>query len=181
MKDRLVNLLTILSLALLPVVVASWAWSYFAPATGHFGGAPVAWEVRSFRGELFVERTARPTWNGAPGSWHFAAAGGRPRGVGPWWLRLERMEVVASPPTTTLPAAGVPPPAVMKDGSAWRFWCAYWVPAALTGVLPALWPLRRRRAALAARRRAAGRCTRCGYDLRGTPDRCPECGTPGSV
>jgi hypothetical protein len=39
--------------------------------------------------------------------------------------------------------------------------------------------LRRNRAAV--RWRAQGRCERCGYDIRATPDRCPECGQSVSV
>ena len=43
----------------------------------------------------------------------------------------------------------------------------------LVGIMPVLW-LRR---ALFRRRIARGLCRRCGYDLRATSDRCPECGT----
>ena len=43
----------------------------------------------------------------------------------------------------------------------------------LSTVLPLVWIRRRRRAAIV---KAAGLCPSCGYDLRATPDRCPECG-----
>ena len=48
----------------------------------------------------------------------------------------------------------------------------HWLAIAATAVLPALWTkktLRRWRV-------REGACAACGYDLRATPDRCPECG-----
>ncbi|MDB5289968.1 MAG: hypothetical protein JWL69_1209 [Phycisphaerales bacterium] len=55
-----------------------------------------------------------------------------------------------------------------------------------TGTLPVTWlaPIARATARVvlarvsnSMRRRQPGRCVTCGYDLRATPERCPECGT----
>jgi hypothetical protein len=48
-----------------------------------------------------------------------------------------------------------------------------WVPIVLCGIAPAF---ALRRAMRRWRRLRTGRCAKCGYDLRATPDRCPECG-----
>jgi hypothetical protein len=56
----------------------------------------------------------------------------------------------------------------------WEVVVPYWALFAATAALPLAWGWRWRR-----RRRliAVGHCVACGYDLRATPDRCPECGT----
>jgi hypothetical protein len=46
----------------------------------------------------------------------------------------------------------------------------YWFPVLVLSALPAYW-FRRQMAV------KAGFCASCGYDLRATPHRCPECGT----
>jgi hypothetical protein len=65
----------------------------------------------------------------------------------------------------------------LADGTQVRraLYLPHWLLAAVLAVLPAAWARRawRRRGA-----RRPGHCRTCGYDLRASPDRCPECGTP---
>jgi hypothetical protein len=58
--------------------------------------------------------------------------------------------------------------------SMWMVQFSDW-PAFTPAVLPGIWvvlEIRRRRSEL-----KMGHCPTCGYDLRATPDRCPECGS----
>jgi hypothetical protein len=54
----------------------------------------------------------------------------------------------------------------------------YWSLVGVLALLPAaqsVYLVRQRK------RRRCGRCPTCGYDLRASPQRCPECGTPAAV
>ncbi len=105
------------------------------------------------------------------------------------WFRLKRVRASAIDPNRPLP-----PPVAQPDGSlistgykvhGWRLAIPYW-PVVVTGsVIGAGRSARRVRQAIAERRSAAlircGYCAGCGYDLRATPHRCPECGSRAAI
>jgi hypothetical protein len=94
---------------------------------------------------------------------------------------------IADPGLRVLAGPQSPPFVAMVDRPRWRvvgfagggvktFWflsVPFWFLLLASSALPAAWLVRRLR-----RRPGAGArpCPSCGYDLRATPDRCPECG-----
>ena len=64
------------------------------------------------------------------------------------------------------------------QGGGWHIITVYiplWFPMVLTLIAPLCWLRRWRRQA---RRVCLGLCLHCGYDLRASPECCPECGSP---
>jgi hypothetical protein len=57
-------------------------------------------------------------------------------------------------------------------GGLWHYWSLLTVSGVLS-LLSGQWLFRERQL----RKRKRGFCPKCGYDLRATPERCPECGT----
>lgn len=79
-----------------------------------------------------------------------------------------------------LPPAGPGVAAPTRYTSQWELTVPSWTLALSLAVLPALAVRAAVRRARRRRRSATGLCVDCGYDLRGTPGRCPECGrVPG--
>jgi hypothetical protein len=62
-------------------------------------------------------------------------------------------------------------PGPFGDWFEYRFVVRFWILALLFSIAPSLW-IR----CVTRPRRLPGQCRGCGYDLRATPERCPECG-----
>jgi hypothetical protein len=171
MLRRLFTFLSALSAVLCVAVCVLWVQSYWV---AQFVGwsAPVPWfGALSMAGVVRLERGDYPA---APGGWARDAYP-VPAGTSPGlWGEIAARE---GGPLGRLGFAY----ARIDYGSGELRLAAYfphWSVVALLAVLPAASvraTVRRRR------RTATGLCPSCGYDLRATPDRCPECGAVPQV
>lgn len=111
-----------------------------------------------------AERRAGPT--GRRTVWRADPASGHSEGPVFWYWHA----------THGAHRAGAPNPSGLADEWVLEFRPATLLAAAL--VLPMAWAGRAARRLARRRERATlGLCAACGYDLRASPDRCPECGT----
>jgi hypothetical protein len=181
MKRRLLNLLTALSLLLFAAAVVLWVRSYWRYDQVNWFSADNGLCLASGDGVFAVMFGPNYKGPGAvqwPPGWryrNYAALG--PDGL-PGQIqiashrRLKRLNLAYD--ANRLVAAGEGP----AYYSSHRFYFPHWLALLILAAVPAsrAWRARRRRRTI-----AAGRCARCGYDLRATPGRCPECGTATSA
>lgn len=171
MRRHLFNLLTLVSLAAFLAAVTLWARSYFAEHQMAWERSDGNFNARASRGRFWLFRYTSGPQQAAPATESFRHTIDAPSeiriGRDPWVERYWRT------PVFTL-RAGASPNIPMTY---WDVIVPLWLPAALAAPLPlyalTLARTRRRRQ----HRARAGLCLRCGYDLRATPGRCPECGT----
>jgi hypothetical protein len=152
---RLFTFCAALLLLLSVAVCGLWVRSYstfdifgYLWSTGG-GGGNGTFTITSWRGSLWLGLVPMDGTAERGPLWQaFAVVGPSPAGATPSWRDVRVV------------AAGVVVP--------------HWLAAAIASVVP----LGRLTRVLRSRyrRRSAGLCPSCGYDLRATPDRCPECG-----
>ena len=151
----LLNSLTVLSLLLFVAAVALWVRGHYTYDMIGFRGRWVSARLESSSGNLAVVAISfSQPWSEDLG-WYWRAAGGPSPGQLPG-ARLGFGVLSRQIGTRHMRALCVPA----------------WSVALMTATLPALgiWRWLRKR------RPAPGLCPACGYDLRATPERCPECG-----
>jgi hypothetical protein len=169
-KRRLVTLAATVSLLLCVATVASWIRSYWLVDLMICQPHRTGYSAYAARGELgfrlIVQDYETPqTWRyvqreAAKGSWNVPPLS-RSRVADGFWWESGNMRQPGGVQSFAYDALVIP----------------HWAIATLLSIPPCVSGYRMLRIR---RRVSSGDCATCGYDLRATPDRCPECGAvPG--
>ncbi len=171
------KMLTIISLLGLALSLALWGASYFNVVRAtHRNNSPIV-----------ISGVMNENWQGGS----LALIGGALKygmgGFGYWPLSDGRvfqasLDLIGEKNLETQPPRWISH-GPRRLGTHWRFFyrsgrvliLPLWIPTVLFGILPTIALVRLRRDR---RRRKLGLCVKCGYDLRGSANRCPECNTP---
>jgi hypothetical protein len=176
-KRRLLNFLTALTLLLCVAAGAGWAQSYAAP------GAAGLRSYRMRSPSQFLTETGVVSADGQLGlgscTEEFPDLVPGLSGAGGWFYDRDTHLYYVMPPAGRVMAFDARRFNIASDigrGSGWIVSLPYWavtLPAAALATAGLLRLARHRRHAGG----LSGRCRACGYDLRATPEQCPECGT----
>ena len=171
MKRHLLNLLSLLSLLVCVASAAAWVFSQQSRRRTQFTAAGRLWQVELAGGRLGVNSFIDWPGGGTPAQkWDAYAASG---------LNIPRADFTFGVPGCRY-ASGPDFVTVKGAGPYWgrfaNFGLRLWPLPYLAALIPSVRAANTARS-VHRRRQKAGLCVRCGYDLRATPGRCPECGT----
>lgn len=187
MKRRLFTILSALSLVLCATILFLWVRSYWVAEGWSWSdgvrvptaGYQIAWRKvlvshrgrvcfmmdRSFGSPAAFRRRLDAKEAAYARGFHYAST----RSPGAWWEWLG-FEYRTHNGYPVIASVAIGPPVQLT-----RMWLApHWAAVVLTIPWPTWWLAGRGRRRYRLRH---GLCLQCGYDLRATPERCPECGT----
>jgi len=157
--------LAVAALLIFALVLIAWPLNYFRTDNLAWDGRSAGYQLTSDRGEIdfFWMPGAAGFYRAGHTTFHWPPDYGRGPRVGKEFLGFRYHHQPA------IDRKGVPYEIYIWGIPYWFFFLL----AAAPALSPAMRLIRRR---TLVRRLAAGRCPSCGYDLRGTPQQCPECG-----
>ena len=166
-RRRAFRMLCACSAMVFLILAALWLRTFMATDQLRIGRSAPPWElftlhVRSDGSFLHVSGSHSRFHEPMPGEgfeWEYEVRPPSPQGLGSWVWWDHYLDQ---------PSEG-------GSIEVWRVQVRPWLLPIPPAILPAIWlyGFRRRRS-----RARQGRCLKCGYDLRASRERCPECGDP---